>query len=83
MQLGRATGEGGAEVGIPDASASSRHASIYADPATGQAYAEDDGSRNGTFLNENRLPPGERRQMRDNDRLRLGSTTFVVKLLVS
>ena len=28
-----------------DPSASSRHASIYADPATGQAYVEDDGSR--------------------------------------
>lgn len=83
MQLGRASGEGGPEVGIPDASASSRHASVHADPSTGQAYVEDDGSRNGTFLNENRLPPGERRQMRDNDRLRLGSTTFVVKLLVS
>lgn len=83
MQIGRASGENGPEVGIPDASASSRHASVHADPSTGQAYVEDDGSRNGTFLNETRLPPGERRQMRDNDRLRLGSTTFVVKLLVS
>lgn len=82
-QLGRASGDTGAEVGIADASASSRHASVHADPSTGQAYVEDDGSRNGTFLNEQRLPPGERRQLRDNDRLRVGSTTFVVKLLVS
>ncbi len=44
---------------------------------------EDDGSRNGTFLNDGKLNSGERRQLRDNDRLRLGSTTFVVKLLVS
>jgi len=57
------------------------NASIHADPATGQAFVEDDGSRNGTFLNEARLASGERRQLRDNDRLRLGSTTFVVKLL--
>ena len=35
------------------------------------------------FLNEAKLSPGDRRQLRDNDRLRLGSTTFVVKLLVS
>lgn len=82
-QLGRSSGEGGADIAIADASASSKHASIHADPSTGQAYVEDDGSRNGTFLNEQRLVQGDRRQMRDNDRLRLGSTTFVVKLLVS
>jgi hypothetical protein len=81
-QLGRSAADG-VEIALQDASASSRHASIHADPATGQAFAEDDGSRNGTFLNEARLAPGERRQLRDNDRLRLGSTTFVVKLLVS
>lgn len=86
LQLGRAAASGandGIDVALPDPSASSRHASIYADPSTGQAYAEDDGSRNGTFLNEQRLAAGERRQLRDSDRLRIGSTTFVVKLLVS
>ena len=86
LQLGRAPASGvaeGTDVALPDPSASSRHASIYADPSTGQAYVEDDGSRNGTFLNEQRLNPGERRQLRDSDRLRIGSTTFVVKLLVS
>ena len=82
VQLGRSAGEG-VDIALQDASASSRHASIHADPATGQAFVEDDGSRNGTFLNEASLSPGERRQLRDNDRLRLGSTTFVVKLLVS
>jgi pSer/pThr/pTyr-binding forkhead associated (FHA) protein len=82
-QLGRAAAAEGVEIAFADASASSRHASIYADPSTGQAFIEDDGSRNGTFLNEERLPSGERRQLNDNDRLRLGSTTFVVKLLVS
>jgi pSer/pThr/pTyr-binding forkhead associated (FHA) protein len=80
--LGRSAGEG-IDIALQDASASSRHASIHADPATGQAFVEDDGSRNGTFLNEARLASGERRQLHDNDRLRLGSTTFVVKLLVS
>jgi pSer/pThr/pTyr-binding forkhead associated (FHA) protein len=80
--IGRAAGEG-IDVALQDASASSRHASIHADPATGQAFIEDDGSRNGTYLNDGRLPPNERRQLRDNDRLRLGSTTFVIKLLVS
>ena len=56
----------GLDIALPDPSASSRHASIYADPSTGQAYVEDDGSRNGTFLNEQRLSQGERRQLRDH-----------------
>lgn len=82
-QLGRSGSEGTVDIAIPDGSASSRHATVYADPSTGQAFVEDDNSRNGTFLNEQKLAPGDRRQLRDNDRLRLGSTTFVVKLLVS
>ncbi len=81
-QLGRA-GADKVDIGINDASSSSRHASVSADPATGQAYVQDDGSRNGTFLNEQKLNSGEQRQLHDNDRLRLGSTTLVVKLLVS
>jgi hypothetical protein len=83
MQLGRAGADARVDVGINDASASSRHASIVADPTTGQAFIEDDGSRNGTFVNEQRVQQGEQRQLHDNDRLRIGSTTFVIKLLVS
>ena len=79
-QLGRSGAEPAPDISLADASASSRHATIHADPATGQAFIEDDGSRNGTFLNEMRLPPSERRQLRDNDRLRIGSMTLVVKL---
>jgi pSer/pThr/pTyr-binding forkhead associated (FHA) protein len=82
-QLGRAGGDPTVEVSLADASASSRHATIHADPATGQAFIEDDSSRNGTYLNEQRLPPNERRQLRDNDRVRVGSMTLVIKLLVS
>ncbi len=82
LQLGR-QGASGVDVGIGDASASARHASVIADPTTGQAFVEDDGSRNGTFVNEQRLGQGEQRQLRDNDRIRIGSTTIVVKLLVA
>ena len=82
MQLGRSGGER-VDVPLGDASASSKHATVTADPSTGQAFVQDDGSRNGTYLNEQKLPPSDPRQLHDNDRLRLGSTTLVVKLLVS
>jgi pSer/pThr/pTyr-binding forkhead associated (FHA) protein len=82
MQLGR-SGTERVDVPLGDASASSKHATVTADPSTGQAFVQDDGSRNGTYLNEQKLPPNDPRQLHDNDRLRLGSTTLVVKLLVS
>ena len=66
-----------------DYRASARHAVVQGDPATGQAFVEDVGSRNGTFVNEQKLAKGTQRQLHDNDRLRLGSITFVVKLLAS
>jgi hypothetical protein len=78
--LGRTAGEG-IDIAVQDVAVSSWHASIHVDLVTGQAFVEDDGSRNGTFLNGARLAPGERRQLRDHDRLRLGSITFVVKLI--
>ena len=88
LRSGRTTvGRGGvdneADVALPDASASARHAVVQGDPSTGQAFVEDAGSRNGTFINEQKLDKGAQRQLHDNDRLRLGSITLVVKLLAS
>ena len=79
--LGRAGVDHQSDIALADASASARHAIVQGDPSTGQAFAEDAGSRNGTYVNEQRLPKGEQRQLHDNDRLRLGSITLVVKLL--
>jgi pSer/pThr/pTyr-binding forkhead associated (FHA) protein len=79
--LGRSGVAEEAVVALSDASASARHALIHGDSSTGHAYVEDLGSRNGTFLNEERLNEGQQRQLHDNDRLRLGSMTLVVKLL--
>jgi pSer/pThr/pTyr-binding forkhead associated (FHA) protein len=81
--LGRANVENEADVALQDASASARHAIIHGDPSTGQVFVEDTGSRNCTFINEQKLPQGVQRQLHDNDRLRLGSITLVVKLLAS
>ncbi len=81
--LGRAGVDNEAEIALHDASTSARHAVLSSDPSTGMAYVEDAGSRNGTFINEQKLQPGMPRQLNDNDRLRLGSITLVVKLLAS
>ena len=81
--VGRAGVENEADVALPDASASARHAVVQGDPSTGQAFVEDAGSRNGTFINEQKLDKGNQRQLHDNDRLRLGSITLVVKLLAA
>jgi hypothetical protein len=74
-------GAGDSDIVIPDQHVSMHHASLYVDPDTEQVFVEDDHSRNGTFVNEQRVGPGERRQVRDNDHLRLGVTTFLVKLI--
>ncbi len=81
--IGRAGVDNEAEIALLDASTSARHAILTSDPSTGMAYVEDGGSRNGTFVNEQKLQPGIQRQLQDNDRLRLGSITLVVKLLAS
>ncbi len=81
--LGRSGVDNEADVALQDASASARHAVVQGDPSTGQAFVEDAGSRNGTFINEQKLEKGTQRQLHDNDRLRLGSITLVVKLLAS
>lgn len=81
--LGREGVGDAADIALADASASARHALIQGDGTTGHAFVEDLGSRNGSFLNEQRLNKGEQRQLHDNDRLRLGSITMVVKLLAS
>jgi pSer/pThr/pTyr-binding forkhead associated (FHA) protein len=81
--VGRSGVDNPPDIELQDASASARHAVVQGDPTTGQAFVEDAGSRNGTFINEQKLPKGEQRQLHDNDRLRLGSITLVVKLLAS
>src|SRR5690606_1644783 len=81
--VGRSGVDNEADVSLQGASASARHAVSQGDPSTGQAFVEDAGSRNGTFINEQKLDKGAQRQLHDNDRLRLGSITLVVKLLAS
>jgi pSer/pThr/pTyr-binding forkhead associated (FHA) protein len=77
-QVGREAHDG---IMILDKRVSACHASLYVDPDTEQVFVEDEGSTNGTLVNEVRLSPGERRELKDNDYVRFGSIMFIVKLL--
>lgn len=48
---------------------SRKHAIIYRDPGTQQWCIKDEGSMNGTFINERQLPPGEVHILRHRDRI--------------
>lgn len=72
--LGRAAS---ADLVLPDASVSQRHASIR---TSGAEYAVvDEGSTNGTFVGGTRLTPHLPRTLRSGDRLRLGRVWVEVR----
>ncbi len=73
----------GSGVRFPDPSASQGHAVLRGDAETGYLFVEDLGSRNGTFVNDERIAPNAPRRIVDDDRLRFAGTTFVVKTLVT
>lgn len=57
---------------------SSRHATIHAAARPGRLKVEDLGSTNGTYVNERRLEPGERRTLQTGDSLRFGGFSVTV-----
>lgn len=57
---------------------SSRHATIHAAARPGRLKVEDLGSTNGTYVNERRLEPGERRLLQSGDTLRFGGFSVTV-----
>ncbi len=69
------------DIVIDDKHTSTHHASLFVDPDTAQVLVEDDASLNGTYVNDKRVEPGERRQLKDDDYLRLGAATFIVKFV--
>jgi hypothetical protein len=79
--LGRANSGENIEVLLPDPTISSRHATISIDVAAGTVTVEDTNSTNGTYVNEDPIGAGGRRELRDGDRVRFGGFTTVVKLL--
>jgi len=68
--------------GFPDSDVVSRiHADIRIE--AGVYYIEDIGSSNGTYVNHNPLPPGDRHRLRTGDRIALGKgdkVTFLFQM---
>lgn len=86
--IGRAGGHAGLDVAIADATISSLHATLHVvrdelvvGAAIVSASIEDPGSRNGTFVNGNRLAPGVRTQLRHGDKLKIGGYETTVVLV--
>lgn len=82
--LGRRSERSRATVQLPvgDMYMSKCHAAVDVSVSAGtvRAIVSDAGSSNGTFVNEQRLAPGQRRQLAEGDRLRIGSTTLTVSI---
>ena len=79
--LGRANSGENIEIPLPDPTISSRHAAINVDVTAGIVTIEDTNSTNGTYVNEEHIGAGGRREVRDGDRIRFGGFTTLVKLL--
>jgi pSer/pThr/pTyr-binding forkhead associated (FHA) protein len=79
--VGRANTGDHVDVAVLDSTTSSRHAALHFDVARGIVYVEDLGSTNGTFVNDVPIGHNGRRELRDNDRVRFGGFSALLKLL--
>ncbi len=79
--VGRVSTGDASEIVLGDGTISTRHAAVTVDGVTGAIVLEDLRSTNGTFVNEDPLLPGVRRELRDGDRVRFGGYTTVIKLI--
>jgi hypothetical protein len=79
--VGRAGAAEGLDISIADPTTSSNHAAFHIDAQSRATHVEDLGSTNGTFVNEDAIGPRGRRELRDNDRVRLGGFSMVIKVV--
>lgn len=77
--VGRVGAEPTPRIEVPDGTISSAHARFIS--AGGALHLEDLGSMNGTWLNDEKLAPGDVRILGDGDHVRFGATPLIVKLL--
>jgi predicted component of type VI protein secretion system len=71
LRIGR---EDGNEIMVDDAAVSRQHARVLLH--NGAVWVQDAGSRNGVFVNGERVP--DHRQLKEGDRLTLGAHVFVL-----
>ncbi|HXX65731.1 MAG TPA: FHA domain-containing protein [Polyangiaceae bacterium] len=79
--IGRFGTGDGLDIALQDPTISSRHAAIVVDGSSGSVGLEDTGSTNGTFVNDEHIGYGGRRELKDGDRIRFGGFTTVVKVI--
>lgn len=79
--VGRLGAALGANVELPHATVSSRHATVYAAAHPGRLILQDHGSTNGTYVNDTALASEQRRELYDGDRVRLGLFNLIVKII--
>lgn len=81
LTVGRFGTGDGLDIPLQDPTISSRHATMVIDATTGSVNVEDTGSTNGTFVNDEHIGYGGRRELRDGDRIRFGGFTTIVKVI--
>jgi pSer/pThr/pTyr-binding forkhead associated (FHA) protein len=81
LVVGRFGTGDGLDIPLQDPTTSSRHAVISVDGPSGVIGIEDTGSTNGTFVNDEHIGYGGRRDLRDGDRVRFGGFTTIVKII--
>lgn len=79
--VGRLGAIAGADIELPHATVSSRHALLQAAAHPGRLLLRDQSSTNGSFVNDTALQPDERRELHDGDRVRFGLFTVIVKII--
>jgi pSer/pThr/pTyr-binding forkhead associated (FHA) protein len=79
--VGRKGAADGLDIEIDHPTTSSRHALLLASARPARMKIEDQGSTNGTFVNDHKLEPNRRHELRDGDLVRFGGFVAVVKIV--
>lgn len=79
--VGRKAAADGLDIEVDHPTTSSRHAIVHASARPGRFKVEDQGSTNGTFVNDEKLAPNAAKELVDGDQLRFGGYAVTVKIV--
>lgn len=82
LLVGRSQAADSLDVAIDHGATSARHAQLIALAQPGRVNVQDLGSTNGTFINEQRISPGQPQLVAHGDRIRFGGFNVRVVLVV-